>query len=212
MGEFRRAIRIKPRFGPAWLGLGQLLEEAGRKSEAEEHYRKALTHRVYRAAELTTLARFCHSRGWFSEALTNYLDAIKLNPVDAQLHVGAGQCLAAYRSASMKPRSRQFERRDGKASRSRSAVIGLLLAAFGVAALLMAWKPWQQTIPSSVSMSTNSSGAAIANPPKDSAYATAAAGAATNAIPATNDLFALMNNGNELMDRGDLAGAIQKYR
>lgn len=95
MEEFRRAIQLKPRFGPAWLGLGQLLEQAGRKSEAEEHYRKALTHRVYRAADLTTLARFCHGRGWFNEALTNYLDAIKLNPIDAQLHVGAGQCLAA---------------------------------------------------------------------------------------------------------------------
>jgi len=72
-----------------------LLEEAGRKPEAEEHYRKALAHRVYRAADLTSLARFCHGRGWFNEALTNYLDAIKLNPIDAQLHVGAGQCLAA---------------------------------------------------------------------------------------------------------------------
>jgi tetratricopeptide (TPR) repeat protein len=95
MSEFRRTIQLKPRFGPAWLGLGQLLEEAGRKPEAEEHFRKALTHRVYRAADLTALARFCHNRGWFNEALTNYLDAIKLNPIDAQLHVGAGQCLAA---------------------------------------------------------------------------------------------------------------------
>jgi tetratricopeptide (TPR) repeat protein len=104
MGEFRRAIQLKPRFGPAWLGLGQLLEEAGRKAEAEEHFRKALTHRVYRAAELTTLARFCHGRGWFNEALTNYLDAIKLNPVDAQLHVGAGQCLAALgRQSEVRP-------------------------------------------------------------------------------------------------------------
>jgi len=95
LDEFRRAIELKPRFGPAWLGLGQLLEEMGRKPEAEEHFRTALSNRVYRAAELTTLARFCHSRGWFNEALTNYLDAIKLNPIDAQLHVGAGQCLSA---------------------------------------------------------------------------------------------------------------------
>ena len=95
MDEFRRTIQMKPRFGPAWLGLGLLLEEAGRKPEAEEHFRKALTHRVYRAADLASLARFCHGRGWFNEALTNYLDAIKLNPIDAQLHVGAGQCLSA---------------------------------------------------------------------------------------------------------------------
>lgn len=93
--EFRRAIQIKPHFGPAHLGLGQLLEDTGHKSEAEEHFRLALTFRVRRAAELTTLARFCHQRGWFKEAMTNYLDAIKLSPFEAPLHLGAGQCLVA---------------------------------------------------------------------------------------------------------------------
>src|SRR5204863_4984842 len=93
--EFRRVLRMKPRFGPAYLSLGQLQETAGRKPEAEENFRRALQHRVHRAPELRTLARFCHQRGWFSEALTNYLDALKLDPFDALLPLGAGQCLAA---------------------------------------------------------------------------------------------------------------------
>jgi len=95
MREFHRAIELKPRFGLAYLGLGQLLEGMGRKAEAQEHFRLALRNPVHREAELTTLARFCHQRGWYAEALTNYVSAIQLNPTEALLHLGAGQCLAA---------------------------------------------------------------------------------------------------------------------
>jgi len=95
MREYRRALAIKPRFGLAWLGLGQVLEEMGRKTEAEDCYRQGLANRIHRAAELTTLARFCQSRGWFEAAATNYDDAIKLDPSDATLYLGAGQSYAA---------------------------------------------------------------------------------------------------------------------
>jgi tetratricopeptide (TPR) repeat protein len=93
--EYRRALALKPRFGPAWLGLGQVLEEMGRTAEAEDCYRQALVNRIHRAVELTTLARFCQSRGWFEAAVTNYADAIRLNPSDARLHIEAGQNLTA---------------------------------------------------------------------------------------------------------------------
>jgi tetratricopeptide (TPR) repeat protein len=93
--EYRRALAIKPRFGLAWLGLGQVLEEMGRKTEAEDCYRKALANRIHRAAELTTLARFCQNRGWFEAAATNFDDAIKLSPSDAMLYIEAGQNFAA---------------------------------------------------------------------------------------------------------------------
>jgi tetratricopeptide (TPR) repeat protein len=93
--EYRRALAIKPRFGLAWLGLGQVLEEMGRKAEAEDCYRKALANRIHRAPELTTLARFCESRGWFEAAATNFDDAIKLSPSDAMLYVEAGRNFAA---------------------------------------------------------------------------------------------------------------------
>jgi len=93
--EYRRALAIKPRFGLAWLGLGQVLEDMGRKAEAEECYRKGLANRIHRAAELTTLALFCQSRGWFEAAATNYDDAIKMDPTDVTLYLSAGQSYAA---------------------------------------------------------------------------------------------------------------------
>jgi len=93
--QFKRALALKPRFGLAWLGLGQLYEEMGRSGEAAECYRKALANPIHRASELTTLARFCQSRGWFEAAGTNYAEAIELSPSDAGLRVEAGCALAA---------------------------------------------------------------------------------------------------------------------
>ncbi len=92
--EYRHALAVKPRFGPAWLGLGQIFEETGRKTEAEDCYQKALQDRIDRAPELATLARFCASHNWHEAAATNFDDAIKLNPFDAALHIEAGQNLS----------------------------------------------------------------------------------------------------------------------
>jgi tetratricopeptide (TPR) repeat protein len=92
--EFKRALAIKPRFGLAWLGLGQLYEETGETNEAVACYQKALANPIHRADELTTLARFCRSRKWLEAAGTNYLEAIRLSPSDAHLRVEAGQTLA----------------------------------------------------------------------------------------------------------------------
>jgi tetratricopeptide (TPR) repeat protein len=96
--EYRHALAVNPRFGLAWLGLGQMFEKMGRKAEAEDCYRKALLNRnrIFRAPELTTLARFCASRGGYEAAAANYEDAIKLNPSDATLYVEAGQNLSAW--------------------------------------------------------------------------------------------------------------------
>ena len=93
--EYRHALAVKPRFGLAWLGLGQLYEAMGRKAEAEDCYHRALLNRVDRAPELTTLARFCVSKGWREAAATNYDGALKLNPADATTYIEAGQNLEA---------------------------------------------------------------------------------------------------------------------
>lgn len=94
IGEFKRALAIKPRFGLAWLGLGQVYEEQGHKTDAEDCYRLALVNRIHRSDELTTLARFCLTRGWFDAAATNYSDAIALSPSDFQLRLEMGQVLS----------------------------------------------------------------------------------------------------------------------
>ena len=110
----------------------------------------------------------------------------------------------------MQARSKSFRKQDGKSSLSPTAVLGLLLAVLAAVAVLTTWKPWERTSGHQTfrksSDATNSTGSAPATPTHASAQATAAA-SATNA-----DVLALMNEGNELIQRGDTEGAIQKYR
>jgi tetratricopeptide (TPR) repeat protein len=91
MRVYRRALAITPRFGLAWLGLGQILESMGRKDEAADCYQKALENRIHRPSELTTLARFCMSRGWLQAASTNFNDAVRMDPTDPSLLMEAGR-------------------------------------------------------------------------------------------------------------------------
>lgn len=44
--EYRRAVALKPMFGLSWLGLGLLLEEDGRKAEAQDCFGKALANPI----------------------------------------------------------------------------------------------------------------------------------------------------------------------
>jgi len=96
IGEFKRTLALKPDYGTAWLALGQLYETMGRTNDAEQCFHTALTNRVHQADDLTRLARFCASRRWFGLAVTNYVDAIELRPVDPGLRMEAGQALAAF--------------------------------------------------------------------------------------------------------------------
>jgi len=89
--EYKRALAITPRFGLAWLGLGQLLEQKGDQDAAADCYKKALQNRIHRAPELATLARFCMSRKWFDAATTNFDEAIKLDPTNPSLVQEAGE-------------------------------------------------------------------------------------------------------------------------
>ena len=92
--EFQHALKIKPRFGLAWLGLGQVYEEMGQTNQAGTCFQKALANPIHRADELTTLARFCQSRKWFAAAATNYAEAIELSPADPNLRLAAGEVLS----------------------------------------------------------------------------------------------------------------------
>jgi len=89
--EYERAVAMTPRFGMAWMGLGQLFEEMGRGADATNCYQKALQFPVHTASELTTVARFCFNRGWLAPAVTNFDEAVKLDPSDPALSLEAGQ-------------------------------------------------------------------------------------------------------------------------
>jgi serine/threonine-protein kinase len=93
MAEYRQVLAVNPRFGLAWIGMGQILEKSGRTNEAENCYHNALVNRIHHGPELATLARFCDKHGWHEAAATNYDDALALNPGDAMLYVEAGQNL-----------------------------------------------------------------------------------------------------------------------
>ena len=94
--EYRRALALNPRFGMAWLGMGQTLEAMGRTAEAEVCYSNAVANPIEHNPELKVLARFCESRGWHEAAATNYDEALRLTPMDAQLYLEAGQNLSAW--------------------------------------------------------------------------------------------------------------------
>jgi tetratricopeptide (TPR) repeat protein len=93
--EFKKALAIKPRFGLAWLGLGQTYEAMGRTNDALTCYQLAVANPVHTADELTTLARFCESRHWLEAAATNFEEAVTLSPSDANLRIETGRVLAS---------------------------------------------------------------------------------------------------------------------
>jgi hypothetical protein len=59
----RRAVEIEPRFGPAYLELGRLLEESGQVMEAEKNFHAAIENRVWRLADLRELAGVLRNAG-----------------------------------------------------------------------------------------------------------------------------------------------------
>ncbi len=91
MRTYRRAFTVAPKFGLAYLGLGQLLESEGKTNEASQYYQKALANRIHRPSELATLAKFCMARGWIEAAATNYDDAIAMDRVNGELRLEDGK-------------------------------------------------------------------------------------------------------------------------
>lgn len=52
-----------------------------------------MRNRIYRAEELTTLGRFCLTKGWWDAAVTNLQDALKLSPGNPALHRDLAEAL-----------------------------------------------------------------------------------------------------------------------
>lgn len=95
VADFRQLLKTRPGLGLAWLHYGQLLEGMGRTTEAADCFDEALANPGKNPAGLKELAAFCQNRGWFGPAAQNYVEALKTDPGNAELHVGAAQNLAA---------------------------------------------------------------------------------------------------------------------
>jgi tetratricopeptide (TPR) repeat protein len=111
--EFRRAVELKPRFGLAYIGIGQILEARGDQAGADLNYQLAVHHRIYRAEDLATLGRLCLKKGWFDAAVTNLQDALKLSPNDPALHRELADALTKLgRNAEAAPHRAAGDRTD----------------------------------------------------------------------------------------------------
>jgi len=91
---YERALALKPYWGPAQWGLGNALEALARPDEARLHFGRALHDRLYTPAALKGLAQLCFEKGWLNEACTNFIDALKLDPLDPATEVNLGLTLA----------------------------------------------------------------------------------------------------------------------
>src|SRR5262245_30346118 len=105
----------------------------------------------------------------------------------------------------MKLPSKLFRKQDGKSSLSPISVLGLIVVVTAGTAVLVTWKPWEQSARATPSNANATS--SVSTNPVGTSTATA-----TNTAPASNDVVTLMNEGTELIARGDTEGAIQKYR
>jgi len=90
IAQFEKVLKLKSYWGPAHLGLAELLEKRGQAAEAQKHVEAALQNRMLTPAYLTALATFWFQHGLYAPAATNFLDAIRLNPSDAALHLNTG--------------------------------------------------------------------------------------------------------------------------
>jgi tetratricopeptide (TPR) repeat protein len=87
---YHKALKAQPERAITWLDYGRFLEETGRKPEASNCYARAVSGRGKTGADFVALAHFCESRSWFAAASSNYLSAIRVDPVDPKLRVDAG--------------------------------------------------------------------------------------------------------------------------
>jgi tetratricopeptide (TPR) repeat protein len=111
--QYERALKLNPDHGLTHLGLGLSLKALGRPEEADVHLRKALANRLNTPRALNELGKVCYSRGWLPEALTNFTDALRLDPTDVASHMNLGQTLAALgRFAEAQPHYAEAVRLD----------------------------------------------------------------------------------------------------
>jgi len=95
MEQWKRVVALQPKFGTAYLRMGQVLESQGKTLEAEALYRKALANPVKKGPDLALLGKICIKKGWYDLALTVLGDAARLSPTDASIRYDLASVLKA---------------------------------------------------------------------------------------------------------------------
>ena len=102
--EFREALRRKPYWGPAHLGLGIVLDQMGHAEEAKVELDAAFRYRERTPAYLNALGALDFTKGWYDRAVTNYTESLHLFPADPEAQFNLGRSLEKVnRNAESKP-------------------------------------------------------------------------------------------------------------
>ncbi|HTW75112.1 MAG TPA: tetratricopeptide repeat protein, partial [Steroidobacteraceae bacterium] len=83
---YRRAVELVPDYAGAWINWGRLLHQHGRRTEAEQIYRRALTHCGSDSLLLFNLGVLLEDEGHVGPALDAYQRAIGEDPTLADCH------------------------------------------------------------------------------------------------------------------------------
>ena len=90
IGEFRRAIRLKPDHAEAHHNLGVMLGEADRNQEAIDAFVEAIRLKPAYAGAHRDLGVMLADSNEFLPAIASFREAIRLKPDDAQAHYDLG--------------------------------------------------------------------------------------------------------------------------
>jgi serine/threonine-protein kinase len=82
--QFQRALALRPGYGPALLGLGEALFEAGQHGAAIAHLRKATRALPGQVRAWVLLGNACFRAGQNAEARSAYRTALRLQPGHAE--------------------------------------------------------------------------------------------------------------------------------
>jgi tetratricopeptide (TPR) repeat protein len=84
--HFKMAIRFAPEYAPPYLHMGNLMNQAGRYSDALEYFRKGLEKRdAIRSALMEGMAYAYELRGEYREAIRAYKEAARGSAVDFEV-------------------------------------------------------------------------------------------------------------------------------
>jgi Ca-activated chloride channel homolog len=87
---FKEAIKLKPDYADAHLGLGDAYYQLYDFKKRLESYKQAVRYQPDSAVAHTNLADAYHDTGDYKKAITSYTEAIRLNPRAAELHYKLG--------------------------------------------------------------------------------------------------------------------------
>ncbi len=86
LAAYRRAVELAPDYAGAWINWGRLLHQHGRRTEAEQIYRQALTQCGPDSLLLFNLGVLLEDEGQVGPALDAYQRAIGQDPTLADCH------------------------------------------------------------------------------------------------------------------------------